>query len=321
MTDHPRPRISLDLLRGFEAAARHLSFTRAAAELFVTQSAVSRQVKTLEEQLGKELFRRSNRNLSLTEAGLSLQQAVAQAQDLLDGALDRVRPQPRSANLVVAVAEPFASLVLAPGLARLPLAGTLRELRLVASNDPDEQARVQAHVLVRHYRKGAAPGGAIELAPDLVTPVCAPALLQRGERLSRPDDLAHHVLLRYEAVIERRTRVDWVRWLSAQGLSGMRPQTWVHFNRYDQVVAAAVSGFGVALGRLPLLAGHVRDGLLALPLEDCVVRTGSWYASIEAGPRERGTAEAFVAQLQALLAAPAPGLRPYRGGASAPPRR
>lgn len=300
--DHHRPRVSLDLLRGFEAAARHLNFTQAAAELFVTQSAVSRQIKTLEEQLGKKLFVRANRQLSLTDAGLSLQQAVAQAQDVLYEALDRVRPQPRASNLVVAVAEPFASLVLAPALGSLRLVGALKELRIVSANDPDEHARARPHVTIRHYRQGAAPAGAIELAPDVVTPACAPRLLHRTG-LGRPADLAQHVLLRYEAVIERRTRVDWVRWLAAQGLGGLRPRTWIHFMRYDQVISAAVSGCGVMLGRLPLLAGLLREGLLTLPWADCGIRTGSWYATIDAQQRDGGAAQAFVEQVRAQLQA------------------
>jgi DNA-binding transcriptional LysR family regulator len=302
MMEHHRQRISLDLLRGFEAAARHLNFTHAAAELFVTQSAVSRQIKTLEEQLGKKLFVRDNRQLALTEAGLSLQQAVVQAQDVLYAALDRVRPQPRATSLVVAVAEPFASLVLAPALGNLRLLSALKELRIVSANDPDEHARARPHVTIRHYRQDAAPSGAIELAPDIVAPACSPKLLHRaGGALSRPADLAQHVLLRYEAVIERRTRVDWVRWLAAQGLSGLRPRTWIHFMRYDQVISAAVNGGGVMLGRLPLLAGLLREGLLTVPWADCAIRTGSWYATIDTQQRDDGAAQAFVEQVRALF--------------------
>lgn len=299
--DQQRSRISLDLLRGFEAAARHLSFTHAAAELFVTQSAVSRQIKALEEQLGKKLFVRANRQLALTEAGLSLQQAVAQAQDVLYEAFDRVRPPPAT-SLVVAVAEPFASLVLAPALGQLRLLGALKELRIVSANDPDEHARARPHVTIRHYRQGAAPAGAIELAPDIVAPACSPKLLHAAPgALSRPADLAHQVLLRYEAVIERRTRVDWVRWLAAHGLSGLRPRTWIHFMRYDQVISAAVNGCGVMLGRLPLLAGLLREGLLTVPWADCAIRTGSWHASIDAQQRDGEAARDFVEQVRALL--------------------
>ena len=108
------PRLSLDLLRGFRAAARHLSFTRAAQELFVTQSAISREIRTLEEQLGTPLFRRANRTLELTEAGRDLFKAVDEALALIDGATERVVKPAR--QLAIAITVPLASMWLVPRL-------------------------------------------------------------------------------------------------------------------------------------------------------------------------------------------------------------
>jgi LysR family glycine cleavage system transcriptional activator len=295
-------RLSLDLLRGFEAAARHLSFTDAAQELFLTQSAVSRQVKSLEEQLGRKLFVRAHRRLALTEAGLSLQQAVTQAQALIGGAVDALRPLPRASSLTLAVADPFATLVVAPALASLPVVQSLRELRLINAVDGDDQQRVRADVIIRHFKDGAAPSGALPLAREQVVPLCAPVLARRLAAQD-PEALRGEVLLRYEASIARRMRVDWYRWLQAHALGALRPRAWMQFNRYDQVVTAAVGGAGVMLGRLPLAQALVRTGLLATPWPQRAVPTGGWHAVVDPGSPSRAVAEVMVRQLREHLAA------------------
>src|SRR5437762_5361103 len=111
-------RLSLDLLKGFEAAARHLSFTRAAQELFLTQSAVSREIKTLEQQLGQQLFQRVNRGLRLTDAGQTLYRAVAEALLLIEQATRRLASSPTTEALTVTTSVPLASMWLVPKLQR-----------------------------------------------------------------------------------------------------------------------------------------------------------------------------------------------------------
>lgn len=295
------PRLSLDLLRGFEAAARHLSFTEAAQELFLTQSAVSRQVKSLEEQLGRRLFIRAHRRLALTDAGLSLQQAVTQAQAAIGGAVEALRPLPRATSLTVAVADPFATLVLAPALAVLPTVRTLRELRVVNAVDDGDQQRVRADVVVRHFKDGAAPHTATALAAEQVVPLCAPPLAHRLAAAG-PDALQGEVLLRYEAAIARRVRVDWHRWLHAQALGALRPRAWMQFNRYDQVVTAAVGGAGVMLGRMPMAQALLHAGLLCAPWPARSVSTGGWYAVVDRASPSRAVAETFVQQLRDYMA-------------------
>src|SRR5262245_44710315 len=131
-----KPRLpSLDLLRGFEAAARHLSFTRAAEELHVTQSAVSRQIKTLEEQLGAPLFRRLNRALVLTEEGQVLARAVTAALNGIEAALTRLSTRADDRPITVTTTVSFAALWLVPRLARLRAVQPQTDVRLAATNE------------------------------------------------------------------------------------------------------------------------------------------------------------------------------------------
>lgn len=160
MNMNKRPRISLDLLKGFEAAARHMSFTLAAKELCVTQSAVSRQVKLLEEQTGQTLFLRVNRGLLLTSAGQTLFSAVGQANALVYDAIDALADDPHTPSLLVAAAAPFATMVIAPALHGFLALSEVRNVRIQSSNEPAELERLAAHVQIRHYAPGAALAGA-----------------------------------------------------------------------------------------------------------------------------------------------------------------
>src|SRR5262245_34553278 len=133
MDSRRRPRVSLDLLRGFRAAAQHLSFTRAAQELFVTQPAISREIKTLEHQLGQPLFRRVNRTLQLTRAGQQLLRATEEALGLLDGAIERLASPGKT--LSVTTTTSLASLWLAPRLAHFTRLHPSIDIRIAAVND------------------------------------------------------------------------------------------------------------------------------------------------------------------------------------------
>jgi len=300
MDKHGRPRISLDMLKGFEAAARRLSFTLAAQELFVTQSAISRQVKTLEDQLGVPLFRRVNRGLQLTEAGQTLYGAVTAASVLIDDATDKLLGAKSRQSLTVAAAVPFASLWLAPRLQRFASMHPHCEIRVVATNNPGEVDPASTDVAIWHFRPGSAPASARRLAADEVLPVCAPALLKdRAKPLRTPADLAHHALLRYETLIGGRRRVDWVRWLQSVGLGKLRPAGACSFSHYDQVIQAALDGGGVALGRLPLVAAKLNAGVLVAPFPQARVVTGAWHVVSAPEAEERPLAKAFVEWLHA----------------------
>ena len=175
------PRLSLDLLRGFRAAARHLSFTRAAHELFVTQPAISRGIRTLEEQLGKPLFARVNRSLRLTSEGEQLFRVVDDAIDAIDSATRRIAGVDCALSVTTTV--PLASTWLGPRLPSFSRRHPNVDLRLAASDDVLDLKRERIDVAIRHVApRGSPPVDGRKLFDYEIFPVCAPALAQDPAR-------------------------------------------------------------------------------------------------------------------------------------------
>lgn len=302
MTTTPKRRVPLSLLVGFEAAARTLSFTRAAHELCITQSAVSRQIKALEEQIGVVLFKRLNRGLGLTTEGELLLIAATQALKVVAESIDKLERQIDRDQLTISTAAPFASFWLAPRLVQFMAERPGCDIRVLPSNDPSDLEKVAADVGIWHFNTARAPAGEA-LVNDEVLPVCSPMLLDRpGVRLDSPADLAAQVLLQFESTVDGRRRVDWARWIAAFRPNGLEPSGTLGFSHYDQVIRAAVSGDGVALGRLPLVAPLLREGSLIAPFPKLRVRTGAWHVLISAAARGRPDVHQFVDWCRAQVA-------------------
>lgn len=246
----------LSSLRAFEAAARHLSFTRAATELHVTQAAVSHQVKALEDWLGLKLFRRQNRNVFLTEAGQAYLPAVREAFDGLADATRRLRQRDGEGRLAVSVTLSFAAKWLMPRLGRFRRLHPEVEFRIDATDRLVDLRREEVDVGIR-YGAGSWPGLAVRrLLSEELFPVCAPALAQS---LRRPEDLARHTLLHDEM------RQDWRMWLLAAGVRGVDADRGPAFTNSAMCVQAAIDGEGVALGRSALVAHDLAAGRLVRP--------------------------------------------------------
>jgi LysR family transcriptional regulator, glycine cleavage system transcriptional activator len=261
-----RPRLSLDLLKGFEAAARHLSFTRAAQELSLTQSAVSREIKTLEDQLGQPLFTRTNRGLRLTDAGQMLYRAVGEALTLIDEATDRLAAS-RGETLTVTTSVPLASMWLVPKLRRFLRLHPEVDVRSVAADQRLDLERERLDIAIRWAPPGSIVPGGEPLFDLEIFPVCSPALARDHARpLRSPADLRNHVLLDLETVTTRGPWSDWGPWLDAMKIGDLKPAGTLRFSHYDQVVQAATDGNGVAIGCNPHNARHLREGLLVAPL-------------------------------------------------------
>jgi LysR family transcriptional regulator, glycine cleavage system transcriptional activator len=254
---------SLDLLKGFEAAARNLSFTKAGQELFLTQSAISRQIKALEEQLGVPLFRRRHRELLLTEAGQTLYKAVGEALRTLRDAASKLSGR-ASGMLTVTTTISFASLWLVPRLAEFRRQHPEIDVRIAATNDITDLERDGIDVAIRYCPPEAAGADAIALFGEKVFPVCAPGLASGGQ-LSSPQDLSRHVLLHYDDLERRSPWLSWEVWLELVKAHGVKPAGTLRFSHYDQMIRAALDGQGIALGRSPLVDGWVREGRLVLP--------------------------------------------------------
>lgn len=281
----------LDLLRGFEAAARHLSFTRAADELSLTQSAVSRQIKALEDHLGAPLFRRQHRALLLTEAGQLLHRAVADALRRIAEAAAQLRAPART--LTVSTTISFASLWLVPRLAAFRQTHPEVDIRVDANNRFVDLARDGIEVAVRYAPPSMVPGDAIRLFGEEVMPVSSPALLRR-QPLATAADLANHVLLHYERPDGGAPWLSWPAWFEFVGAAPVKPRGTLHLTQYDQVIQAAVDGQGVAIATSPLVKHLIRDGRLVAPLKQRAASARAFYVVVAQQAARRPEVEAFV---------------------------
>lgn len=296
----------LDLLRGFEAAARTLSFTQAAVELFVTQSAISRQIRALEDDLGVPLFERKHRALALTDAGIALQRSVSAALTQLRETVQQISNADAVHMLTVTTTVTFASLWLIP---RLPLFRRLHpkiDVRISANDATVDLTRDRIDIAIRYCAPRAAPAVAVKLFGEEVVPVCNPALLKDASRpLRTPEDLRHHVLLGIDGAAISFPWLDWGAWLAAMSLNTLTPDGEVMFSHYDQMIQAAMDGQGVALGRMPLLAELMRQGRLVSPFDqprrpkNWRTPTRAFYAIVEEGAAQRSETRHFVDWLTA----------------------
>ena len=290
---------SLDLIRGFEAAARQLSFTRAAAELHVTQSAVSRQIKTLEDHLGTRLFTRLNRALKLTPDGESLFVTAQSVMQQLEEATARLASRGDDRLLTVTTTISFAALWLVPRLARFRKTRTGTDVRLAATNDVTNLERDRIDVAIRFMEPGTAPAGAIPLTGEIVFPVCSPVLLkERGRPLKKPADLFRHVMLNYDDPAGQWPWLSWSQWLDAFHLRELKPAGIAHYSHYDQLIQAAIEGEGVALGRTPLIKRFLKSGALVAPFQNRIATTREYFVIVAPHAKSRPQAQRFVTWLQ-----------------------
>lgn len=254
---------SLDLVRGFEAAARLLSFTKAGEELFLTQSAVSRQVQALEEHLGVALFERRHREIRLTDAGRQLQRAAVESLRLLTDTAERIREHGRTQAVTVTCSIGFASLWLVPRLMEFREQHPEIDIRIDANNRLVDLDRDRVEVAVRYCPSDLAPPQSTILFEDEVYAVCSPALAARADRpLAQPTDLRHHVLLHYQGADTHWAPGSWPSKLATLGLETLEGVGALRFNQYDQLIQAAIEGQGVALGVGPLVRRLVQQGRL-----------------------------------------------------------
>lgn len=298
MNRQRRIRLSLDLLRTFRSAARHLSFTRAAREQFVTQSAISRAIRTLEEQLGQPLFHRVNRALMLTHAGEELYKASDEALALIDAATDRLSGSAHA--LAITTTTALASTWLVP---KLPLFARTHpgiDVRIFASNDMVDLERESIDVALRFVPPGADAPNTPCLVEYRTFPVCLPAIARGRKRpLRTPADLAYHPRLDFETVVYGKPWYDWEHWFEAMRVRPIVPASTMRFSHYDQVIGAAIEGSGVAIGKWPHLARHLREEAVCAPFgAEGVAHIGGFYLVVARGAAQREGVEAFVSWLR-----------------------
>ncbi|CAB3733313.1 LysR family transcriptional regulator [Paraburkholderia rhynchosiae] len=261
-----RPYLPLNALRAFESSARHLSFTRAALELNVTQAAVSQQVRMLEERLGTTLFRRLPRGLAMTDEGLALRPVLTDAFDRIEAVLKQFEGGHFHEVLTVGVVGTFAVGWLMPRLKSFRDAHPFVELRLLTNNNLVDLATEGLDFAIR-FGDGTWPGSlATRLLDAPLTLLCTPGI---AARLSKPADLVAETLLRsYRAD-------DWINWFAAAGIAP-RPIRGPIFDSSRLMVEAAMQGAGVALAPALMFDHEIDTGRLVRPF-DIEVQAGSYW--------------------------------------------
>ena len=256
---------SLGALRAFEAAARHLSLTRAAEELHVTPAAISHQVKTLEDDLGLRLFDRTGRRLALTPEARAGLAELRRGFDLLGEGVRRIRAS-RSSPMQRITAEPaFAGMWLVPRLARFRAQCPELDVFIDASDRLADFDRDGVDVGIR-WGAGQYPGlTAVRLFEEQVFPVCHPRLLEGGQGLKEPGDLAQQTLIHLDWPREKGDWPDWRRWLDAAGVGAFDSGRGLRFTAHSDCLRAAVDGQGVALTTDSLVVDGLRSGRLVRP--------------------------------------------------------
>lgn len=270
---HPRTRpIGVGHLRAFEAVARHLNFRAAAEELSLTQSAVSRQIQALEDEVGAALFLRHTRAVDITGAGAQLLRAVAGGLEQIDAAVRHIRQSAGRRSVAITTWASFASMWMIPRLEAFQADNPDIDIRIDATDSRVDLLTADVDLALRYAVPQAMPRDAIRLFGEQLTPVVSPWLL-KGQSLRKVEDLAHFALI--EAGDAHRSRhlewLSWQRWLDHHlggGKTAARfaPKRWLYFNYAQQIVQAALSGQGVALARLPLVAENLASGDLVEPL-------------------------------------------------------
>lgn len=289
---------SLDLLIGFEAAARQLSFSKAGEEVFVTQSAISRQVKKLEEYLGQVLFERRHRGLELTEQGRVLYEVVNESLTRLSDTVESLRKAHVPRGVKVSTTTSFASLWLVPRLARLRAQCPDLDMHIEADNRLVDPKQGTVDLVIRYCSRDQGNQSDLTLlCEEEIFPVCSPALLRRGGRtLNQVDDLRHHTLLHLGDPHNAWPWLQWSNWVAANGASMPAGDIGIRFSHFDQLVQAAAMGHGVALGSSPLVDHLLEEGMLVAPLGLKVRSPRAFYLGV--GLRQDNAVLAFTQWLQ-----------------------
>ncbi len=301
----------LNALRAFEAAARHLSFTKAADELNVTQAAVSHQVKALEEWLGLPLFIRRNRTLLLTETGQTYAGPLGEAFDTINLATARLASLDSTGTLTVSVLPSIAAKWLVPRMRLFRERHPEIEVRLSPSTHLTDFGREAVDVVLR-YGRGDWPGlKAEKFMTEDIFPVCSPALMRGAQPLSTPRDLRHFTLLHDDY------HEDWRKWLLAAGVTDVEWDRGPVYEDSANLLQAAIAGEGVALGRSALAADDLAAGNLVKPFDISLPVEYAYYVVAPEVNAQRPKVAAFrewVIETAAAEVKPAPKSSGPKGG-------
>jgi LysR family transcriptional regulator, glycine cleavage system transcriptional activator len=281
---------SLNGLRAFEAAARHLSFTLAASELNVTQTAISHQIRRLEEELGIRLFIRQNRALALTPEARDYLPGVRAAFNDLRLATDRLLRKDDDKVLTVSTLASLAAKWLLPRLTDFQEQHPGIDVRITTSTSLVDFQRDNVDAAIR-YGRGQWPGLRADwLMADELFPVCSPSLLRGDKPLRQPEDLKGYPLLH----TSNANSDDWRLWLTAAGLPvDISRQPGITFDMIFMTIQAAIDGIGVAMGRTSYVQDDIAKGRLVVPFKIALPADAGFYLVAPEGRREAPKLAAF----------------------------
>lgn len=304
----PQRPLAVGPLRAFEAVARLLSFRAAAQELFLTQSAVSRQIRALEEELGAPLFARGTRHVELTAAGVTLQRGVLPLLDRLDSTVRQIRLARGRRQVNISTFASFASMWLLPRLEAFQRAQPDIDIRISATDHLVDLDDPELDLILRYTLPGNVPPEAQRLFGEVLTPVVNTGLWTQSRQgqapaLATPADLARHTLLEEDDPRASINYSSWRHWLRQHGQPRLEPARWIYLNFTYQQVQAALAGQGVALARLALVLEALERGELVEPF-GAAARVSSPYAYWLI-PSRAAQARPELAQLQEWLLAQA----------------
>jgi DNA-binding transcriptional LysR family regulator len=273
-----RPLPPLGTLRTFEAVARHLSFTMAATDMALTQSAVSHQIRALEDHLGARLFQRRHRGIEITPEGRTFLEGVRAGLDSIMLATERIRNQHRVGVLTVASPAAFAIWWLVPRLGRFAALYPDIEIRIATSDgrEPDLlRDGIDIAIVKRSAKEAARNPLEMPLLSERVFPVCSPSLLNGASLLRNASDLVRHPLIECDAAETEDSEFCWSAWLPRLGLDGPPSPRLLRFSEFGPALSAAVDGLGIALGRSPMVDAELAAGRLVRPFPKRVISKAS----------------------------------------------
>ncbi|WP_440053868.1 transcriptional regulator GcvA [Pseudoalteromonas sp. T1lg65] len=277
----------LNALKAFEAAARHLSFTKAAEELYVTQAAVSHQIKILEEHLGLKLFLRKNRALLLTEEGQGYYLDIKDIFTQLVDATEKLLARGAKGSLTVSLTPSFAIQWLVPRLSKFNERHPEIDVRIKAQDQDDNSLTDDVDVAIYYGRGNWNSVQMHKLHTEYLVPLCSPFLLTGPKPLNQPNDLAQHTLL------HDTTRRAWKAWMKTAGVRNVSADAGPIFSHSSMVLQAAIHGQGVALGNSVLAKPDIDAGRLVIPFSHHLESKNAYYLVFREAQSELGKIVSF----------------------------
>lgn len=296
-----KPLPPMNSLIVFEAAARHLSFTRAANELSVTQGAISRQIRQLEEYLGKELFVRANRNIYLTPTGLQYYQTVYSALLEVAKATGEIKKWQGEHQVTVATSNAMAALWLLPKVTAFQQQEGI-DLRILATDNIFDLHKMDCDIALFYCRVPPVGMNVTTLFPEEVFPVCSPSYLEQFAENVTAEELFGRTLLYLDD--SQKDWITWSEWFESVNYPEVKPKNRVNINNYPMLLQAAMNGQGVALAWGSLVDEYLDNGTLVRPVET-VLRTQANFCMLE--PSDRGVIPSSVKQFRTWLLDQLPG--------------